>query len=38
MLGDINKYFHNDNNPYANQQLIGFKDLFKGVIAKEWIV
>ena len=38
MLCDINKYFHNDNNIYATQQLIGHKDLFREVIVKEWAI
>ena len=35
MLWVINKHFNNDNNFYANQQLIVHKDLFQGVIVKE---
>ena len=35
MLQDMSKYFNNDNNVYANQQLIGYRELFRGVIVKE---
>ena len=38
MFGDIKKHFNHDNNPYTNKQLIGCKDLFGGVIVKEWVV
>ena len=38
MLNDANKYFNKDNNHYANQQLIGCKDLFRGVIVIEWVI
>ena len=37
MLDNINEYFNDDNNPYTNQQLIRHKDLFRGVIVKEWV-
>ena len=32
------KYFNDDDNYYANQQIIGYKDVFRGVIVKEWVV
>ena len=38
ILRDIIKYFNDDENCYANQQTIGCKDIFRGVIVKEWIV
>ena len=38
MLFDINKNFNNDDNPWTNQQIIGHKDLFRGVIVKECAV
>ena len=38
ILCDINKCFSYDNNPHTNQQLIGHKDLFRVVIAKEQVV
>ena len=34
MFGDIKKYFNYNNHPYANQQLIGCKDSFRGAIVK----
>ena len=37
MLGDINKYFNNDNNTCTNQNLIGNKDSCRGFILKEWV-
>ena len=37
MLRDIIKYFNYDDNYYANQQIIGYKDMFMGVIIKEWV-
>ena len=38
MLKDINKYFNNDDYYYTNQQLIGHRGLFRGVIVKEWVM
>ena len=38
LMQDTNKCFNNDNNAYDNQQLIGCRDLFRGVIVKEWVV
>ena len=38
MLKDINKCFNNDDNCYKNQQLNGCRDLFRGVIVKEWVI
>ena len=35
-LKEINEYFNNDDDYYTNQQLIGYIDLFGGVIVKEW--
>ena len=35
---DINNYFNNDDDYYANQQLISCKDLFRGVIVKCWAI
>ena len=37
-LREINKNFNNDNHTYANKQLIGHINLFRGVIVKEWVV
>ena len=34
MLIDIKNYFINDDGYYDNQQLISWKDLFRGVIVK----
>ena len=34
MIKDINKHFNNNANYCANQQLIGHRDLFRGVIVK----
>ena len=38
MLKDIDKYFNNNDDYYINQQLIGCRDLFRGVIVKEWVM
>ena len=38
MLKDINKCFNDDNDYYANQQLIGCNDTFRGVVVKEWVM
>ena len=38
VLHEINNYFNNDNNACTNQNLIGHRDLFRRVIAKEWVV
>ena len=38
MLYEINKHFNNNNNVHTNKYLIGHKDLFRGVIVKEWVV
>ena len=38
MIKDIKRYFSGDETEYyANQQLIGIKALFRGVIVKEWV-
>ena len=38
MLDDLKNHFNHDYNSYTNQQLIGYKYLFRGVIVKEWEV
>ena len=38
MLNDINKYFNNNEDYYTNQQMIGYRDLFRGVVVKEWVI
>ena len=38
MIKDIKRYFSGDETEcYTNQQLIGIKALFRGVIVKEWV-
>ena len=38
MLNDMKSHFNNDDDYHANQQLIGHKDLFRGVIVKHWAI
>ena len=38
MLNDVNKYFNNNDDYHTNQQLIGHRELFRGVIVKEWVI
>ena len=38
ILNDVKKYFNKTNNYCSNQQLIGCKDLFRGVMVKEWVM
>ena len=38
MLSDFSKYVNKDNNTYKNQQVIGHKDLFRGVIVIEQVI
>ena len=38
ILQEMNKYFNNDTIFDANQQLIGHRDLFRGVVVKELVV
>ena len=38
MLKDVNKYFNNEDDCHTNQQLIGYKDLFRCVIVKDWVI
>ena len=38
MLNDVNKYFNNNDDYYTNQQLIGHRELFRGVVVKEWVI
>ena len=38
MLNDISKYSNNGDDYYTNQQLIGHKDIFRGVVVKEWVM
>ena len=37
MMKDIVKHFNDDEDYCINEQTIGFKDIFRGVIVKEWI-
>ena len=37
MANDENKFFNNNNDYFKNQQFIGYRDLFKGFIVKEWV-
>ena len=37
MLRDEIKYFKDVENYYTNQQIIRHKEIFRGVIVKEWI-
>ena len=38
MLRCAIKCFNDDENYHTNQQMIGHKDMFRGVVVKEWIV
>ena len=38
MLKDINECFNNCNDHHTNQQLIGHRDMFRGVVVKEWVI
>ena len=38
MLKDTNKHLNNEDYYCTNQKLIGCKDMFIGVIFKDWIV
>ena len=38
MLKDANDHCNINNNRYENQHLIGCKDLFRGLIFKEWVM
>ena len=38
MMKEIIKYFNDDEDCSTNQQTIGCKDMFRGIIVKEWIV
>ena len=38
MLKFMNKYFNNDNNACTNKQVIGYEELFRGVILKEKVM
>ena len=35
MLKDTNKYLNNEDDCYSNQRLIGYEDVFRGVIVKD---
>ena len=34
----MSKYFNSDGDYYANQQLIGYKNLLRGVTVKDWVI
>ena len=36
-MKDIIKNFNDDEDWFTNQQMIGFKDMFRGLIVKQWI-
>ena len=38
MMEDTNKYLNNEDYYLTNQQLIGYKDMFKRAIFKDWVV
>ena len=38
MMKEMIKNFNDDEDCYTNQKIIGHKDMFRGVIVKEWIV
>ena len=38
MLNDVSKYLDDNNEYCTNQQWFGHKCLFRGVIAKEWVM
>ena len=38
MLKDTNKYLNDKDYYYKNQQLIGYKDMFRVVIVNDWVM
>ena len=38
MLKDANKCLNNEYYYHTNHQLIGYKDIFGGVIVKDWVM
>ena len=38
MANDTNNFFNNINDYCTNQQLIGCRDLFRGIAVKEWVM
>ena len=38
ILKDTNKYSSNEDDCCTNKQLIGHKDIIRGVIVKDWIM
>ena len=38
MSKDMSKHFNSEDNFCANQHLIGYKDLFRGLIAKDCVI
>ena len=38
ILKDANKYFRKENDFRANQENLGARELFRGIVAKDWVV
>ena len=37
MPNDIGKYFNNEENFWTNQQVLGKREVFRGIIVKDWV-
>ena len=37
MMKDILKYLNKENNFWTNQQVLGMREVFRGVVVKSWI-
>ena len=37
MEKDMNKYFNNESNLHASQQIQGMREVFRGVVVNEWV-
>ena len=37
MMNDIVKYFNKEENLWTNQQFIGVREFFRGVVVKSWV-
>ena len=37
MAKDLEKCFNNTRNMHTNQQLLGMREVFRGVVANEWV-
>ena len=37
MENDIENHFNKEGNSHTNQQFLGAKEIFRGVVVKEWV-